>query len=242
MEKETPTGEATPAPAAGDAKPTAPETPKDPAFTPEQVKVVTTIRDELKESKAALKTAQDQLTLYQAQLATGSGGSAPAAPAAPEDPFKDMQDADVMTVSDVKKIMAAQGSQGNPTVKGLQNTVAKLEVMVQDPDYQTTIKTYLPDVIKMNPAIANAIQAAPNQLLTALNYAKMSPAYIAAQNQNTPPPQDDVMAQLNRIIENSEKPGSPSSAGGGGALSSADRFSSMSDEEFDAHMQKVLAG
>ena len=235
----TPTGEDN-APAAGDAPVVAkaPETPPDPTFTSEGLKVVTTIRDELNTSKADLKTAQDQLTLYQAQL----GNQQPAAaPAVPPDPFDGMKDEDILTVADAKKLKVSQGV-ADPQVAGLQNTVAKLQVQVQDPDYETTIRTYLPAAMRLNPAIAQSIQMSPNQLLAALNFAKLTPEYLAAQNKGAAPAQDDVSAMLDRIIENAGKPGSPASAGGAGTVSGGDRFKDMKQDDFDAHLEKVLAG
>lgn len=220
--------------------------------------VVTTLRDQLKESKGTTQQLQQQLQQIQAMQMMGGVPQQPR-PATPEpqpgvqpqghDPLAGLEDTDLVTAKELKSIV--QSLRGNApdlsqALGPINATLARVQVQLQDPHYESTIKEYLPEMITTQPFLREMIVRAPNPLLAALSVARMSPRYMQAQqaaNGQQPQPQaqqQDVLSDLQRIIENATKPGAPGAMGGGGAISGYDRFRTMSNAEFDAEVNRVL--
>ena len=215
--------------------------------------VVKALQTEVKETKEQTKTLADQNNLYKTQLGMlQQGGIQPSKPnqtvQVPENPLTGMDDGDIPTVGDVKKVISTLGSGNQEEVSRLSGVIAKLEVSVQDPQYETTIREFLPEIINSNPGLYQTIQASPNPLQVALTFAKTNPRYLAAQQlakgdgDKGEAAKPDIMEQINQIIENVTKPGSPAQAAAGGSVGSASRFTGMTDDEFAAHEAKVLSG
>jgi len=160
-------------------------------------------------------------------------------------PFEGLEDDEVLTVADAKKLLAQIPQQ--PAVDpNLYKEVQMLKLSVQEPQWQNVVQTYLPEMINNNPMLGQLIQMSPNPLEAALSVAKLNPRYVQAQQQNRQGLQQgsgDVLSQLDQLIANAQQqPASPDQFGGGSAINKADRFATMSDEEFDKHVQAVLAG
>jgi len=204
----------------------------------------------LKKLREELQTVKEQNTLYQTQL--GLARNMPAQPAAQpqtaaqpdqEDFFADMDDDDVMTVADAKKIMKNLPKGGGSEIEQVRGELTKIQLYQQDPDYENTIRNYLPEVVNSNPAIVQTIQQSPNPLLCALTFAKMNPRYQSLnQQQGGAQAGETLLDQINRIIENAEKPGSASQVSGSGAISGASRFKDMTPAQIEEHKNKVIAG
>jgi hypothetical protein len=183
----------------------------------------------------------------------------------PDNAFEGYDEQDIPNVKDLKNILkraivgAGGGGNAEAVRQALAPVLARLETVqtqLNFPDFQNTIQTYLPDMLKLNPGIAEFIKAAPNKAMAALTFARMNPKYIQAQQSGggTPAAEgvqtqgqqaqqmpDDPVATLRQIIENSTKPANPGSMGGGqGALQGNDRWKAMSDADFDAEVQRVL--
>ncbi len=117
-----------------------------------------------------------------------------------------------------------------------QSRLEELQVAQQHPDYAEVLDKYLVPLVKQKPHLAEGIQGARNKSLFAYELGKMAQQMQERQVAST----SNENAQ--RIVDNSKKPGTLSQAGGQGALSKADYFSSMSDQEFMRMASKNLEG
>jgi hypothetical protein len=228
--------------------------------------VVEAIRAELSGSKKTVSDLQSKIDqINAAQKLAGmfgpSGGgvqnvSAPAhvPQAAPTvaDPLQGVADGELISAGDLRKILQVvkaqpQNDDTRTAIGNITQTLAKIQLQVADPQYESTIRTYLPEMITANPNLIDLIGRSPNRLMAALTIAKMSPGYNAARNAAAAPaippaPPPDILSDLQRIIENASKPGAPGSMGGGGAVQGHDRFKSMTDKEFAAEIDRVKNG
>ena len=220
--------------------------------------VVTALRDEVQTRNNTISELQAQVEQF--KLMQQMGGQRPgqqpqeqqAQDQQPDDPLSGMRDDDIVSVQDVRKILSTLQTQAPPTaefekmIQPLSHEMAKIQVQMRDPDYETTIKTHLPEMINSNPAIRGMIEHAPNKLLAALSIAQMNPKFQQAQQQapgqEQQQQQPDILSDLQKIIENAAQPGTPASQGGSGAMQGYDRFKNMDDKDFDAEVQRVLSG
>lgn len=226
-----------------------------PAAPPQEVKVPVTVvqalRDEVQQAKQRAEQFEQQLNIYRANMGQGyqqPPQAPPQPPPPPASPFEGMRDDDVLTVADVKKIVERLPSNAHPSSDPeLRAMVMKMEVAQADPQYETTIRTYLPEVLAADPTLRHAIIASPNPLRTALSLSRTSPRFLAARQQaagGTPPgAPPSPMDQLALILQNLDKPGNPGAfgsapAGGGGP----GVYAAMTDAEFDARVKAVKGG
>lgn len=212
--------------------------------------VVEAVRKELSEAKASKAEIEAKLNQIQAMQHIASPPAQPAqpAPVQSKDPFEGMEDEELINVKDLRKmVQTLQGTESiNKVVEPLRADLAKIQLQTMDPNYEQTIRTYLPDMITVNPMLREMIIRAPNPLVAALGVARMSPKFIQSQESarggQPPAPPPDILSDLQKIIENATRPAAPGSMGGGGAISGNDRYRSMSDADFDAEVNRVLQG
>lgn len=237
--------------------------PGQPGQTPQQVQVPVTVvqalRDEVQAAKTRAEQLEQQVNLYRANAATWQQNMNQAQPQQPAqaqpaaaNAFEGMRDDDVLTVADVKKIVERlPSSSPAPDQNDLRMTVMKLEVQQMDPQFETTIRTYLPEVLASDPTLTHVLKASPNPFRTALTLARTNPKFIAARTAagqtpaggGAPQAPQTPMDQLALILQNLEKPGNPGQFGGAPVgAGNAGRFASMSDAEFEAHVRSVKGG
>jgi len=216
--------------------------------------VVEAVRKELTETKAGKAGLEARLSQLEAMQSMGGmvqqqPAPVPAQPPQNVDPFKDagLEDDDLVDTATLRKIVATMRPGAGQDNEPLRAEISKLQLQVTDPQYEQTIRTYLPEMITANPMLRELITRSPNPLMSALTMARMSPRYVQEQQEkaraNTgPAPPPDALGELQRIIDNATKPGSPASMGGGGAVSGYDRYRTMSNSEFDEEVQRVLGG
>lgn len=105
-------------------------------------------------------------------------------------------DDDLPTWGDIKKVLG-QYKQENESVL---NELRELKTRNRYNDYEETIRDYLPDVLKEEPELAQAIQNNPAMHKLAYRLAKSSDKYhenrLSKVNQN----------QVDRIVANNERP------------------------------------
>jgi len=152
-------------------------------------------------------------------------------PPKPERKFLDgMDENDIPSVSDLRKEWSEREA-------AYTSRIEELQVAQQHPDYAEVIEKYAVPLVQQKPHLAEGLMGARNKALFAYELGKMA----QQMQQSTPAiPQKSETAQ--RIVENSKKPGTLSQAGGQGALSKADYFASMSDQEFMRMATKNLEG
>jgi TolA-binding protein len=227
----------------------------------DQGKKIEVTADVLRAFRDEIKSLKDQNQLYRTQLQMAMQQSTQAfqpqnAPQGTQIPASqnrntgeisfDIDDDDVVTGADMKKILGGLKKMpaGDPQVNA---KIAHLETVIRlnqtEPDWHQTINKYLPDLVQSDPEVWGIIQQSPNPIKAALMFAKTNPKYAAehARNGGTPSAGDDIASTLEKMIENAGKPAGGKQTGGGGA-SGVDRFANMTDEEFEAHMHKVISG
>lgn len=225
--------------------------------------VVTALRDEVQNGKTQISELKQQLqqAMMMQNMAFSQQQSAPGGPQAPvvqqpaqqpAEMFSGLEDDDLISVAEMRQFMK---SMKPPDIQGaiqpINQELARIQVHMRDPNYENTIRTYLPEIINVNPAWRTIIENAPNPLVAALAVAQTNPRYQATlqptgqpagQPAQQPP---DILADLQRIIENAAAPASPASQGGPGAMQGYDRFrpanqGGMNDEDFDREVDRVM--
>lgn len=237
--------------------------------------VVKALQKELSDSKTTVGELKNQLQQVQALQQMGGGAQVFQQPTTQQpgdgngqpndagqqsaDPLKaldGLEDGDLVRTEDLKAVIqAVRGMMTTPdmtkALDPINSTLARLQVQIQDPNFENTIRTYLPEMITAQPYLREMIQRAPNPILAALGVARMSPKYLETQKvsqgngqQGGEQVQDDPLTALQKIIENATKPGAPGAMGGAGtgAMSGLDRFSNMDpmSPEFAAEVSKVV--
>lgn len=196
------------------------ETPKQPDSNP-QAEHFRALREEVDRIKAERETEkreyQQQLELLRANL--NSKQPANSEPQRSKRMFDGMEETEIPNVAEIRRAWEQKENE-------YQAKIEELEIAQRYPDYAEVLEKYLVPLIKEKPHLAGGIQGAPNKALFAYELGKMRQQQMA-QPVSTP---KSTVAQ--KIVENSRKPGTLSSAGGQGALSKADYYASMSDNEF----------
>lgn len=140
-----------------------------------------------------------------------------------------MKDDDVPSVGELRKEWEQKESM-------YQSRLEELQVSQMHPDYAEVMEKYLAPLVKQKPYLAEGIQGARNKAQYAYELAKMAQQIQDHQVVTT------KSENAQRIVDNSRKPGTLSQAGGQGALSKADYFASMSDQEFMKMASRNLEG
>lgn len=117
-----------------------------------------------------------------------------------------------------------------------QQRLEELQVAQQYPDYAEVMEKHLSPLVKQKPHLIEGIQGARNKALFAYELGKMAQQMQGQQVAST------RSENAQRIVENAKKPGTLSQAGGQGALSKADYYASMSDQEFMRMASRNLEG
>jgi hypothetical protein len=148
--------------------------------------------------------------------------------------FDGMKDDDVPSVAEIRREWQQREAE-------YQARLEELQVQQMHPDYAEVIEKFALPLVKQKPHLMQGIQNSSNKALMAYELGKMAQQINAssAPSNHAPPPRSDV---AQRIVENSRKPGTLSGAGGQGALSKADYFATMSDQEFMRFASRNLEG
>ncbi len=144
--------------------------------------------------------------------------------------FDGMKDDDIPSVAEIRREWQERES-------GYQSRLEELQVAQMHPDYAEVIEKYALPLVKQKPHLMQGIQNSSNKALFAYELGKMAQQISEVRE---PAPVKSDSAQ--RIVDNSRKPGTLSQAGGQGALSKADYFATMSDQEFMKMASRNLEG
>ena len=151
----------------------------------------------------------------------------------PERQLFDGKDAtDIPDVGEWRQEMAAREA-------GYQARLQELEFQSAHPDYVEVLGKHLGPLVTEKPHLRQVIERAPNPSQFAYELAKMAQQL----REQTAPSQAAVSQPIRdaqRMVENSRRPGTLSQAGGQAALSKADYYASMSDQEFMAMANRHL--
>ncbi|MCK5612903.1 hypothetical protein KAR91_64110, partial [Candidatus Pacearchaeota archaeon] len=147
-------------------------------------------RKQRQEAQQNLKLMQDHLELIKANQSQRPK----------ESEFGELKDDDILTVGEAKKHLSRLRND-------YQMSVEELKMQQTFPDYEETVRKYLPDVLKEDPDLRVEIENAKNPYKLAYTLAKRSTQSIQEKAKNTKSETAD------RIIENSKRPGSLSAVG-----------------------------
>ena len=126
----------------------------------------------------------------------------------------ELSDDDVLTVREAKRAL-----------RQYQLSIEELRVAQKYPDYQEVVSKFLPEIIKNNPKFRSTLETTQDYEL-AYYLAKNSDAYRSTEKKK------QVHSDAERIVQNSQKPGSLSSGGSASSIAQVKRYKDMSDEEF----------
>jgi hypothetical protein len=128
---------------------------------------------------------------------------------------------------DVRKAFDALRQQNQSLRSEMADAIKAVQTQAKRSDWDSLVTQHVPELTSKNPIFAEMIQKTSNPyeaayLLAELNARASKP--VAAQ----PPVSENAM----RAMHNAQKPQSTNAIGGNGALSAADYYASMSDEDF----------
>ncbi len=150
--------------------------------------------------------------------------------------FEGMEDSDVPNVAELRREWQNLQHERKQQESAYQARLEELQVQQMYPDYAEVIEKFALPLVKQKPHLAEGIQGASNKALMAYEIGKM------AQQMQRPPEAPKRSENAQRMVDNAKKPGTLSQAGGQAALSKADYFASMSDQEFMKFANKNLDG
>lgn len=133
---------------------------------------------------------------------------------------------DVMTFGDFEKV-------ASKFQKEVKMSLEELQMAKRHPDYEEVVQKYLPDVLKRSPKLAAYLNETQD-FATAYDLAKSSSGYLRDHSQK------QQSADAERIMQNTQRPGSASAMGGTSPINMAKRYKDMSDDEFRREMTKNL--
>ncbi len=221
-------------------KAVAPEKPEEPAINPqaEHFRMLREEVDRIKaEREAEKREHQLQLDMLRANLNNQTIQNQPKpSPAPQKQAFEGMEDSDVPNVAELRREWQNLQHERKQQESAYQARLEELQVQQMHPDYAEVIEKFALPLVKQKPHLAEGIQGATNKALFAYELGKM------AQQMQRPPEAPQRSENAQRIVDNAKKPGTLSQAGGQAALSKADYFASMSDQEFMKFANKNLDG
>jgi len=199
-------------------------------------------RQTMAEQKQRMELLEQQNRLLQQQQALYQSNQIQQQqqPAQQPQPWEEVPDEEVLTGADFKKAMAqaAQSFEGsvNSRLESQQRELKTMAMRSQYPDYEKVVGYALKEA-ETNPGLAQAIATSSDPHTLAYELGKRSETYQSELAVKT------KSREAERIIENSQKPGSVNGAvTGSGNLSKAEHFMSMSDREFESYVAKVKRG
>jgi len=202
-------------PAAGVQEPEGVASPGDTAQSADETKTVPL--SVLKSMRDEMKTLKDQNKLYQTQAQNQpQPAQAPQAPQAPVDPLQGMQDDDIVTVADQKKIMSQTKAELQNNFVDLQSKYEALAFMASHPDFNEK-KQLVINRAQTDPTFAanlkRELSGSPNAFATLYNYGSI----LVNTENKVQEKEGDFLSELDQILANQEKPGSPAQVGGDSA-------------------------
>jgi len=152
--------------------------------------------------------------------------------------LEDERDDDLLTIGKFRQTQAQYEQQLKQQEENYRLKLNELETKVQHSDYDEVMDKYAIPLLKNNRDFAIAFQNSENKASFAYNLGKMMKD---SQPRPQAPVETEGSQKAQRIVENSSKPATLSSARGGQtALSKAEYYGSMSDAEFNALVEKNL--
>lgn len=142
-----------------------------------------------------------------------------------DDPMANLSDDDILTVGDTKKVVANLARKyAKEIVEEKQKKQAIEQVPNQFSDYNDVIKL-VDEYVKENPAAEAAIRSSANPRLTAYHMVKSSAMYHRREVSNK-----EAQSNVQKVIENSQKPGSSQAVGTTSPLNNIGKYEKMTGD------------
>jgi len=203
----------------------APESPREPVSNP-QAENFRALREEVDRIKAEREADRRDHQVQLEMLRANSQQIQPKPEPKAERMFEGMDDTDVPSVREIRQEWDKREATYQQSLTNYQLRLEELQVQQMHPDYAEVIEKFALPLVKQKPHLAEGLQGASNKALFAYELGKMAQQMQA----QAVAPQRNENAE--RMVANSKKPGTLSQAGGQAALSKADYYASMSDQEF----------
>lgn len=171
-------------------------------------------RSQRQQLQDELKMIKEHLSLMQARQSQ------------PQHQEQSLADDDVMTFGEFKKM-------ANKFQNEIKMSLGEMQMTKKFPDYEEVVKKYLPEVIAEDPDIADTLRRTQDFKL-AYRLAKSTEAYRKDHHQKK------QSADAERLMSNTQKPGSLSSVGGTSPINMAKRYKDMTDTDFRREMAKNM--
>jgi len=209
------------------------------------IAVLKAVREKAKALKGELDTAReregvlgDQNLLLKSTLQNlhQGGGSAPAGQEGP-DPMAG-EDDEILTRGQLKNILG-------PLVDSVKGAIQEIRYGVQDAgEYKNLSQKHIPNVLKANPELIPVLKGLSASVRTALLpfIGKADPEYHKAKAKPGEGTTDKVVDFSARVAANLEKPRSPATVASSTGIGKGDKYRSMSPEELDAEINRVIKG
>jgi hypothetical protein len=214
-----------------------PEVAQDAPVVNEQEFNFKALREEVDRIKAEREAERNEYR-QNLEMMRANNASQTQRPQVQEKPmFDGMDDTEVPNVGEIRSAWAQKES-------AYQSRIEELEVAREHSDYAEVLTKYTAPLIQQKPHLAEGLKGASNKALYAYELGVMAramqqqqqPAQVVQQPVATPQGQ----AKAQRIIENSRRPGTLSSASGQTTITKADYYATMSDKDFHAIASKHL--
>lgn len=176
-------------------------------------------REHRQQLQEQIKVQNDHMSLMQSQQQRQAYDP-------PKEERSRLNDEDVMTYGEYKRDISNIEQKYKHSLK-------ELAVGQKYSDYKEVVTKHLPDVIKQNPSIRNTLESTQDYEL-AYHLAKNSDSYRDTQRKVK------QSADAEKIIQNSQKSGSLASVGSPSPISTAKRYRTMSDSEFQKEVSKNM--
>ena len=193
------------------------------------------LRDSIAQEKAERETErlryQQELEMMRSQMQQIQ---------APEerrtDPLEGLDDDDLLTVDKFRQAQHEQQQRYEQELASLRYENLENRARLQHSDYNEVMEKYSIPLLRNNKDFARAFQNADNPAEFAYNLGRMQ---MGSSVPKEPEPQ--VSKEAERMIANSNKPGTLSSARGGQpSISKAEYYASLSDKDFAEMVMKNL--
>lgn len=256
-----PSASPTPSPATGDpGTTTVPKSVESPASSVDQkpddktvvvpIHVVQSLRDEIKKHKDEAEQVGKRLASMELQ-AELRGASGPSSTPPPVDPLANADLDDPVSVQQVREVVGGLQKELRQT----RNQLLFVQAKNSHADFDSVLAQGLQPALNANPALVDIIARHPqpfeacyrvaqtylSQNAVAGGPAPPVPSTVPPGTAGTPEVPTSVVTELDKIISaNMARPGDPGQVGGGGSpQTAANRWASMSKEEFQREVARV---
>jgi len=137
---------------------------------------------------------------------------------------------------DVRKAFETVRQENQSLRSEIKDALTAIQTKTNRQDWNAMVTQHVPQLTSKNPIFAEMIQNASNPYEAAYLLAELN-----ARGSNPAPQAAPQQSNGQRAMQNANKPQSLASVGGGGQLSAADYYASMSDEDFNKIAARNLA-